>query len=166
MCKLTLKLKKKRGQPPSMTCYREDGSTTGQRSGVFFVQHDIHHFAIETTLGLDRAFYGYVAKGWDIADFGTPWPKGKFPSEDLPQLMLAEMMAARLDLEKAGFELSAEDLNNTMIGYSAEQKTGFAIELTQEHLLRNCRVSVCPSGKSFQPWANSSTFLRIRNRCS
>ena len=30
-----------------------------------------------------RGFYGLVALGWDLSDFGKPWPRGPLPDETL-----------------------------------------------------------------------------------
>ena len=124
-----------------MTCHRADGTITGQRSGEFFVRHDIHHYAVETTLGLDRAFYGYVAKGWDIQDFGTPWPKGKMADEDFPQLMLAEMFAAALDRDQFGDPLTAGQLNGQLQQYSKEHSLA-SFTLVSENELNVARKRV------------------------
>ncbi len=35
------------------------------------VEHDIAHFAVETILGFQQAFYGLVAGGMNIADFNV-----------------------------------------------------------------------------------------------
>jgi len=34
--------------------------------------HDIAHYVVETTLGFTEAFYGMIAKGYDIGDFELP----------------------------------------------------------------------------------------------
>ncbi|HZO90422.1 MAG TPA: hypothetical protein VFB38_19000 [Chthonomonadaceae bacterium] len=63
--------KGKNGKPGTLTCIREDGSTTWQRSSDFFAYHDLIHYAVETTLGYKDAFLGLVAKGRDLDSFGT-----------------------------------------------------------------------------------------------
>ncbi len=44
---------------------RDDGSTAVQRTrhGGFFGVHDLLHYAVETTLGFDEAFFGMLAAG-------------------------------------------------------------------------------------------------------
>jgi len=59
---------------------------------MFFPKHDLTHFVVETTFGMRRGFYGLVAEGWNLADFGTPWPRGQpsadaDPVEDVVQLL-------------------------------------------------------------------------------
>lgn len=67
-----------------LSCIRDRGAAAVQRTGHggFFALHDLMHYAIETTLGFDRAFFGLVAAGWDFSTFGdkadpryrsTPW---------------------------------------------------------------------------------------------
>lgn len=64
-------VKGREGRPDILTCVREDGSCTWQRSSSFFVRHDLIHYAVETTLGYTEAFLGLVARGRDLDDFGT-----------------------------------------------------------------------------------------------
>lgn len=61
-------------KPPTLTCIRDDGSVTwfsAGHNGEFFVAHDLLHYAVETTLGYSSAFYGMVAAGRDLNNFGT-----------------------------------------------------------------------------------------------
>lgn len=97
-------------------CLRADGTSTWQRQkDHFFVLHDLSHYAIETTLGLTRAFYGLIASGWNVTDFGKPWPRGPIPPEAMPEAGLAECLAGTLDLERANGEVAtAASLNGWM----------------------------------------------------
>jgi hypothetical protein len=69
----------------SLTCVRDDGTSTWQRQngslGLVFPPHDLTHYSVETTLGYARGFYGLIAEGWDISDFAKPWPRGPVPEE-------------------------------------------------------------------------------------
>ena len=102
-----------------MRCSRADGTSTWQRrDGEFFVLHDLGHYALESVLGLKHGFYGLVLEGWDISDFGTPWPRGPIPPHAVAEAMLAEWIAALLDQERAvghrldvkGFEAALRDM--------------------------------------------------------
>jgi hypothetical protein len=99
---ITIRLKKKRDGASALSLTRADGSATWQRNegatGAFFPLHDLRHYAVETTLALREAFYGLLADGWDLSDFGTPWPRGHLPYE----AMLAESLVGLL--ERAGWE--------------------------------------------------------------
>ena len=95
-----------------LRCERADGSVTWQRhpakNSRFFPPHDLTHYAVETTLGFERGFYGLVAAGWDLSDFGHPWPRGRLPAE----ATVAEFLVGCLDLERSAGQLqSAEDVN-------------------------------------------------------
>jgi hypothetical protein len=63
--------KGKEDKPGTLTCTRDDGSCTWQRSSPFFALHDLIHYAVETTLGYEDAFFGLVARGKDLDAFGT-----------------------------------------------------------------------------------------------
>jgi hypothetical protein len=66
-------------------CTRTDGSVTWQkqreRNAPFFALHDLTHFAVETTLGYRRGFFGLVAEGWDIEDTTGKGKRGPLPDE-------------------------------------------------------------------------------------
>ena len=97
---------------------RADGTRTWQkRTGAtadFFAVHDLTHYAVETELGFGRGFYGLVAEGWDLADFGTPWPRGPLPPEALP----AEVIVGCFDTARAARSpLTADDCNASVASY-------------------------------------------------
>lgn len=96
----------------SLTCTRSDGSTTWQRQkgsiALVFPQHDLTHYAVETTLGYRGGFYGLVAEGWNIEDFAAPWPRGPIPTEALE----VELIVGFFDAERRGGERwTAEEFN-------------------------------------------------------
>jgi hypothetical protein len=97
---LTIRLKRGKDGPDTLSCYRADGTFTMQydRTGGFFPIHDLTHYAVETVLGLDQAFFGLVAAGWDFADFGAPWRRGRLG----PEALTAEFVVGAFDLERAG----------------------------------------------------------------
>ena len=55
-----------------LSCKRKDGTQTWMHVSKFFILHDLCHYAVETTLSLKRAFFGMLANGTDITDFGLP----------------------------------------------------------------------------------------------
>lgn len=69
---MIIRLTKGSGKPDTITCLRADRTTTWSRlhPGVG-AQHDIVHYAVETTLGLKNSFYGLVARGIGIEDFNV-----------------------------------------------------------------------------------------------
>ena len=68
-----------------LRCVRADGSLTWQkqtdRHAAFFALHDLTHFAVETTLGYARGFFGLIAEGWDFEDTGGKGARGPLPPE-------------------------------------------------------------------------------------
>jgi hypothetical protein len=104
-----------------LSCTRRDGSVTWQRQqgaqGRFFPLHDLTHYAVETVLRHARGFYGMVASGWDISDFGAPWPRGRIPADAAP----SELIVGFLDTERAsGTRWTAADFNDKTALYYAE----------------------------------------------
>ena len=116
---LTVRIKKKTDGGAALSCTRTDGSVTWQRQngklGAFFPLHDLTHFAVESVLGFENAFYGLVSKGWDISRFEQ---KGmEIPSEAL----LTEVLVSFFDLERAtGVLGNAEDFNWKLDTYHDE----------------------------------------------
>ena len=118
---ITIRIKKNPDGRTSLSCTRADGTTTWQRQdgaqAAFFPRHDLTHYAVETVLGHRQGFYGLVASGWDLTDFGKPWPRGRIPSD----AGLTEMIVGFLDLERGTGQIGqAEDLNATLAPYCSE----------------------------------------------
>ncbi len=68
-----------------LRCVRADGSVTWQkqtdRHAAYFSLHDLTHFAVETTLGFRRGFFGLIAEGWEIEDTTGKGARGPLPPE-------------------------------------------------------------------------------------
>ncbi|HTI64674.1 MAG TPA: hypothetical protein VL524_14195 [Gemmatimonadaceae bacterium] len=100
MPELLIRIQKKSDGSAALTAVRADGTTTWQRQagqlGRFFPLHDLTHYAVETTLGFRRAFFGLLAEGWDLSDFG------RTSSKDLQrgEAGLAEVIVGFFDLER------------------------------------------------------------------
>jgi len=109
---LIVRIKKHGDGAAALSCTRRDGTVTWQRQGgklgQFFPPHDLTHFAVETTLRYDHGFYGLVADGWNLTDFGTPWPRGPLP----PEAAEVEAVVGFFDLERAmGTRIAPEEFN-------------------------------------------------------
>ena len=116
---------------------RPDGTTTWQkRTGAtaeFFAVHDLTHFAVESELGLRRGFYGLVADGWDLADFGTPWPRGPLPTDTL----VAEFLVGCFDTARAAATpLTAADCNRSAATYFAAAGLPLPVPITDDAIAR------------------------------
>src|SRR5262245_49019933 len=78
-----------------LTCLRDDGTMTYARPkhGPFFAQHDLRHYAVETTLKFRDAFYGLIEQGRSIPSFDQPGSARTLP----PQAIHAEFVVGLLD---------------------------------------------------------------------
>ncbi len=113
-----------------LRCMRADGSVTWQRQdrhASHFALHDLTHFAVESTLGTRRAFFGLIAEGWEIDDTTGKGSRGALPGEALE----VERIVGLLDAERAsGAITSAEDFNT----FRATQAAPNPRQLTAEEL--------------------------------
>jgi hypothetical protein len=133
---LSIKLKKHTDGSAALTCIRADGSTTWQQQkgahGRFFPLHDLTHYAVETVLGRRTGFFGLVADGWDIADFGQPWPRGPLP----PDALVPELIVGYLDTERAaGERWTAEQFHDSAMRYFEEHDLSGSFRLTDDDLI-------------------------------
>ncbi|QJR36796.1 hypothetical protein [Gemmatimonas groenlandica] len=106
---LRIRLKRHADGSASLTCTRRDGSVTWQRlhgpTASVMPVHDLTHYAVESTLGFRRGFYGLLADGWEITDFAKPWPRGPIPDEAL----VVELIVGFFDAERRqGEAMTAE----------------------------------------------------------
>jgi hypothetical protein len=134
---LVIQIKKKTDGSAALSCHRGDGSVTWQRQegaqGRLFPLHDLTHYAVETVLRHRRGFYGLVAEGWDLSDFGEPWPRGPLPAEALR----SELLVGFLDSERAsGAEWSAADFNMSAATHYAQHGIARACLITDDELRR------------------------------
>ena len=155
MTDLIIRIRKNADGSAVLSCLRPDGSVTWQRQsgihGRFFPIHDLTHYAVETILGHRRGFYGLVAEGWDVTDFGAPWPKGRIPPDADP----SELIVGFLDAERAaGVEWPATDLNdmlrmhNAAAGWQASQGQLNDIHAMRGDLLQ--RWDTLPAGETLE----------------
>jgi hypothetical protein len=129
-----------------LTAVRAGGSTTWQRQdgqlGRFFPLHDLTHYAVETVLGFRRAFYGLLADGWDLSDFG------KRSSKELQQdeAGLAELIVGFFDLERAtGVIETADALEEKLRTYYEQRgiaRPARTISDREISRIRECRAEL------------------------
>jgi hypothetical protein len=134
---LVIRIKKGADGRTSLSCTRGDGTTTWQRQegaqASFFPRHDLTHYAVETVLGHRHGFYGLVAAGWDLADFGTPWPRGKLPKD----ANLSEMVVGFFDRERASGQMgTAQEVNEQVANFCEENGLMVPEKLAEEDLSR------------------------------
>ena len=146
---ITIRIKKNADGRTSLSCTRADGTTTWQRQeggqAAFFPRHDLTHYAVETVLGHNKGFYGLVAAGWDLTDFGNPWPRGRLPLD----ANISEMIVGFLDLERASGHIGrAEDLNAMLAKFCTEHSRPAPGPFTDDDLGRVRRMR----GELFARW--------------
>jgi hypothetical protein len=135
--RLMIRIKKSADGRSALTCTRADGTSTWQSmknaQAAFFPRHDLTHYAVETVLRHRSGFYGLVASGWDLSDFGTPWPRGRIPNE----AVLSEMIVGLLDLERGTGELvQPSAVNQRLQEFCAENGLQAPAALTDGDLWR------------------------------
>lgn len=147
---LKIRIKKNDSGAGSLSCERSDGSVTWQRhsgrNGAFFALHDLTHYAVETTLACGQGFFGLVASGWDIDDFGHPWPKGPLSIE----AERVELIIQFLDLERtSGERWTADEFNSNATNQSESQGSDTRADVTADDLMliRKARQHL------FEQWA-------------
>jgi hypothetical protein len=134
---LTIRLSRRSDAAVIFELRRADGTTTWQKrtgpTAEFFAVHDLTHYAVETTLGYRGAFYGLVASGWDLSDFGAPWRHGALPVEALA----AEVIVGLFDTQRAAHErLTASQCNDAARSYFEAHGSSSPVRVTDEELER------------------------------
>jgi hypothetical protein len=94
-----------------MRCTRDDGSLTWQghtKHAAHFVHHDLTHYAVETTLGYRRGFFGLLDEGWDVDDTTGKGSRGSLP----PEALEVERFVGVFDTERmSGTLWTLDELN-------------------------------------------------------
>ena len=116
-------------KPDTLTCIRDDGSVTWTYLHRGFVHHDFAHYVVETTLGFENAFFGLVAKGYDIPDFSQPKAKRTFeiPEEAMNTEPIVALLQA--DLPNTPYP---QDTNSN--GLFREHSATVPVSVTDEQL--------------------------------
>ncbi len=129
---LVITLARKKDGSCVLACARSDGTSTWQRHRhAFFPLHDLTHYAVETTLELRFGFFGLLADGWNITDFG----KRAVPDDARPDAVLAEAAAGLLDQERAtGFIPDADAFNAALASVRGEMGSPLSRRLTASEL--------------------------------
>ena len=132
--------------------------------------HDMTHYCVESVLGFDRGFYGLLAEGWDISDFGKPENKGL----DFSEAGLVEVVVGMFDLERmSGERGDAEDLAAKIASYyESRGRPCPDITVTQAHIdqIRALRARLfeqwrgLPAGESMELEFNRQSAPRADTR--
>ena len=126
-----------------MTCVREDGSATWFTASLanadHFVSHDFLHYAVEAILGYTSAFYGLVAAGRDLNDFGSTdgvKDEREYSAEAIDAERLVGLIQA---LAADGCVPNYEALTEAWAN-SAEPRNSRPLPVTQAQLTEICTV--------------------------
>ena len=80
---MIIKIKKSIQFQSTLSCIREDGSTTFSKIKKGMEYHDLAHYSVEKSLGFNNAFYGMIQTGNDIQDFDVQ--RDKRPEHLIPK---------------------------------------------------------------------------------
>lgn len=86
-----------RHKPDTLTCIRDDGSMTWSHIHSGFALHDLAHYVVDTSLGLNNAFFGLIVKGYNIPEFSLSKSKRTFKIPD--EAISVEPIVALLQME-------------------------------------------------------------------
>ncbi|WP_347922337.1 hypothetical protein [Pontimicrobium sp. SW4] len=99
---MTITLKKSTTKSSILTIVRSDGSSTWSKLHRGLETHDLAHYAVESTLKFNKAFYGIINDGYTVADFELPKEQRPFAVrvENLhPDAIITEHIVNMLEVE-------------------------------------------------------------------
>jgi hypothetical protein len=134
---LTVQITKRADGTGVLKCLRPDGTETWQkqegRHAPFFALHDLTHFAVETELGVRKAFYGLIADGWSIEDTTGKGDKGPLPDD----AFFVENLVGTFDMERAsGTRWTAAEFNDALARHAETSGRPAPRRLTDDDLAR------------------------------
>ena len=133
---MLIQLKKGRDGRSTLACVRADGSRTWAKEHPFFPLHDLTHFAVESVLGFDEAFFGLIAAGWEIDDFAKPGASARMPRP----VLLVEHIVGVLDRERVlSRPMTAAEVNEA-VEASLSLKLGEPFQASTDAQLKAIRV--------------------------
>lgn len=66
---MRIQLTKGKDDKDSLSCFRNDGSSTTTELGPGSAYHELSHYVVETIMDYHQGFFGMLASGRDIAEF-------------------------------------------------------------------------------------------------
>jgi len=113
-----------------LSCRRKDGTVTWHHDSVFFLLHDLCHFAVETVLKFTGGFFGMLASGTDITEFDLPKEKRTMQltaeaifAEHLVNLLVIEYKQGRMDnLIEVFYCIHDEYIDSALLQQLSEDK--------------------------------------------
>jgi hypothetical protein len=114
-----------------LSCRRPDGSTTSADLGPLLPYHDLAHYVVESTLELQRGFFGNVSAGFAIASLGDKQTIRTLGSDSL----IAEVLARALTSLQTGAcnkEEFAELVNAELAQFKIAAVAGLSPETVEQ----------------------------------
>lgn len=150
MC-LVITFKKHLNKLDTLSCTRKDGSQTWSKIHPGLAIHDLIHYAVETTLGFQNAFYGLLAQGYNIEDFALP--RGERPIALLPknlpfEAIYTEFVVGLFQMETLSSEPYADFNGLLRAAYIEKRLKGFR-SLSEEQI-HNIRLKIKTLNQSWQ----------------
>src|SRR5262245_30578485 len=116
-----------------LSIVRSDGSRSWQHQQPGIPAHDLTHYAVESELGLRDAFFGLVAKGWDITRLTDRDVRSMLPLEGL----WAEFVVGLIQTERLASEpLSADEFNDMLTKELRNRGLVYDRRITEDELFR------------------------------
>lgn len=131
-----IELVKRRDGSVVLRMTRADGSTVWQNQkgghAAFFPFHDLTHYAVESVLRIDDAFFGLVAAGWSIEETGGKSVRGRLPDNAL----FVEAVVGTLDVERASHtRWTAVEFSESLAKHMARVGRDVPRQLTDDDLM-------------------------------
>lgn len=144
-----IELVKQRDGSVVLRITRADGSKVWQKQtaghAAFFPFHDLTHYAVESVLRIDDAFFGLVAAGWSIDETEGKSARGPLPLDAL----FVEAVVGTLDSERASLaRWTAAEFNESLATHMARGGRRAPRQLSDEDLARIRRRRA----ELFQQW--------------
>ena len=110
---MTITLKKSITKPSILNITRDNGTSTWSKLHKGLETHDLAHYAVESTLGFTKAFYGIINSGYNINDFALP--REQRPNAVRPENLHNEAIITEHIVNLLEIELLNSGLNENFI---------------------------------------------------
>ena len=132
---MKIRIKKRTDGAGVLSCVREDGSESWQKvsghQAPYFARHDLTHFAVETTFGYQRGFFGLLSEGWEFDDVTGKGTRGRLP----PEALEVECLVGLLFSEQASHIIwTPDEFNQAIADYYSTSGLTTNLVLTGEML--------------------------------
>lgn len=134
--RLQIVLKKGQGKASTLTCIREDGTKTWARLHAGLEDHDLAHYALESVMNWQEAFFGLVSQGYEIGDFEKKReerPEALIPANLPWQAKLSECIVGLLQVQRLNSGES-RDFIQILEEILKERNLDYPPDLTKEKL--------------------------------